>query len=84
MTEEKIKKGAELLYKLEKLKDNRKLWEKAVRVQRISLTHKYEYLTLSDVFDIYSSYVDFDKLKKDTLANIDRLIEETQKEFDNL
>lgn len=32
MTEEKIKKGTELLYKLEKLKDNRKLWEKAVRV----------------------------------------------------
>jgi hypothetical protein len=84
MTEEKIKKGAELLYKLEKLKDNRKLWEKAVRVQRISLTHKYEYITPSDIFDIYSSYVDFDKLKEDTLANIDRLIKETQREFDNL
>ena len=84
MTEEKIKKGAELLYKLEKLKDNRKLWEKAVRVQRISLTYKYEYITPSDVFDIYSSYVNFDKLKEDTLANIDRLIKETQREFDNL
>ena len=84
MTEEKIKKGAELLYKLEKLKDNRKLWEKAVKIQRISLTYKYEHITLSDVFDIYSSYVDFDKLKEDTLANIDRLIKETQREFDNL
>lgn len=84
MTEEKIKKGAELLYKLEKLKDNRKLWEKAVKVQRISLTYKYEHITSSDVFDIYSSYVDFDKLKEDTLANIDRLIKETQREFDNL
>ena len=84
MTEEKIKKEAELLYKLEKLKDNRKLWEKAVKVQRISLTYKYEHITLSDVFDIYSFYVDFDKLKEDTLANIDRLIKETQREFDNL
>lgn len=84
MTEEKVKKGAELIYKLEKLKDNRKLWEKAVRVQRISLTHKYEYTALSDIFDIYSSYVNFDKLKEDTLANIDRLIKETQREFDNL
>lgn len=84
MTEEQVKKGKELLAKLEKLKDNRKLWERAVQLYRMSLTHKYEYIQPSDVFDVYSHYVDFDKLKEDTLANIDRLIQETQREFDNL
>lgn len=84
MTEEQVKKGKELLFKLEKLKDNRKLWENGVQLMRVSITHKYDYIQPSDVFDVYSSYIDFDKLKKDTLANIDRLIQETQREFDNL
>lgn len=84
MTEEQVKKGKELLARLEKLKDNKKLWERAVQLYRMSVTHKYEYIQLSDVFDVYSHYVDFDKLKEDTLANIDRLIQETQREFDNL
>lgn len=84
MTEEQVKKGKELLARLEKLKDNRKLWERAVQLHRMSLTHKYDYIQPSDVFDVYSHYVDFDKLKEDTLANIDRLIQETQREFDNL
>lgn len=84
MTEEQVKKGKELLAELEKLKDNRKLWESAVQAWRVSLTHKYDYIDASSIFDVACSYIDFDKLKKDTLANIDRLIKETQKEFDNL
>nr|DAF16302.1 MAG TPA: hypothetical protein [Crassvirales sp.] len=84
MTEEQVKKGKELLAKLEKLKDNKKLWESAVQAWRVALTYKYDYVDASSIFDVTSSYIDFDKLKKDTLANIDRLIQETQREFDNL
>ena len=84
MTEEQVKKGKELLAKLEKLKDNKKLWESAVQAWRVALTYKYDYVDASSIFDVTCSYIDFDKLKKDTLANIDRLIQETQREFDNL
>lgn len=84
MTEEQVKKGKELLARLEKLKDNRKLWEKGVKLHRIHLSDKYDYIDISNVFEVSSSFVDFDKLKEDTLANIDRLIQETQREFDNL
>ena len=84
MTEDKINKGTELLYRLKNLREDRKVWEKAVRLHNITLTAKYEYIDKNDVYFVRSSYINFEKLKEDTLANIDRMIEEIQKEFDKL
>lgn len=84
MTEDKINKGTELLYRLKNLREDRKVWEKAVRLHNITLTAKYKYIDKNDVYFVRSSYINFEKLKEDTLANIDRMIEEIQKEFDKL
>lgn len=84
MTEEKINKGKELLQKLHNLKEDRKIWEKGVILWSIAVSDKYDYIDQSNVYRVRCGYVDFEKLKEDTLANIDKMIEETQREFDNL
>lgn len=84
MTEEKINKGKELLQKLHNLKEDRKIWEKGVILWSIAVSDKYDYIDQSNAYRVRRGYIDFEKLKKDTLANIDKMIEETQREFDNL
>lgn len=44
----------------------------------------YDYIDQNSLYRVRCAYVDFDKLKEDTLANINRMIEETQKEFEKL
>ena len=84
MTEEKIKKGTELLQKLHNLKEERRIWKGGVTLQRMAISDKWDYISESDIYRVRCAYVDFDKLKEDTLANIDRMMEKTQKEFDSL
>ena len=84
MTEDKIHKGTELLHKLKNLKEDREIWREGATLQRIVISDKYDYINNDDLYIVRSGYVDFEKLKEDTLANIDKMIEETQKEFDNL
>lgn len=84
MTEEKINKGKELLQKLHNLKEDRKIWENGVTLWSVSISDKYDYIDTSNVYRVRCGYVDFEKLKEDTLANINKMIEETQREFDNL
>ena len=84
MTEDKIHKGTELLHKLKNLKEDREIWRKGATLQRIVISDKYDYINDDDLYIVRSGYVGFKKLKEDTLANIDKMIEETQKEFDNL
>lgn len=84
MTEEKIKKGTELLQKLHNLKEERRIWKGGVTLQRIAISDKYDYISESDIYRVRCAYVDFDKLKGDTLANIDKMIEKIQKEFNKL
>lgn len=84
MTEEKINKGKELLQKLCNLKEDKEIWERGVILWSIAVSDKYDYIDQSNVYRVRCGYVDFEKLKEDTLANIDKMIEETQREFDNL
>ena len=84
MTEEKVKKGEELLQRLRSLKEERRIWEGGVTLQRMAISDKYDYISESDIYRVRCAYVDFEKLKEDTLANIDRMMEKTQKEFDSL
>lgn len=48
------------------------------------ISDKYDYIDENSLYKVQCVYVNFDKLKKDTLANIDRMIEETQNEFRKL
>jgi len=84
MTEEKVKKGVELLERLKGLNEEKKLWEKGVGIHNIILSNKYEYISKDDVYNVRGSLIDFDKLKSDTLANIDKMIKDAQKELDKL
>ncbi len=84
MTEEKVKKGADLLLKLKHLKEDRKMWKSGVLLHRLELSCKYDYISSNDVYPVRCSCVNFKRLQEDTLANIDRMIAETQKEFDRL
>nr|DAQ75169.1 MAG TPA: hypothetical protein [Crassvirales sp.] len=84
MTEEKVKKGTELLQRLRSLKEERRIWEGGVTLQRMAISDKWDYISESDIYRVRCAYVDFDKLKEDTLANIDRMIEKTQEEFNKL
>lgn len=84
MTEEKVKKGTELLHRLNNLKEDRKVWEKCVILHNIALADKYEYIDTNNIYYVRCNYVNFNKLKEDTLANIDRMIKEIQEEFDRL
>lgn len=84
MTEEKVKKGTELLQRLRSLKEERRIWEGGVTLQRMAISDKYDYIDEGSIYRVKCAYVDFEKLKEDTLANIDRMMEKTQKEFDSL
>lgn len=84
MTEEKINKGTELLSKLRSLKEDRKIWENGATLQCLTMSDKYDHIDQSSLHRARCAYVDFAKLREDTLANIDRMIKEIQKEFDKL
>lgn len=78
MTEEKIKRGEELIKKLNHLKDQRRRWEIAVRFFRVEVSDSIK------VLSVESTFINFNELKLLVLAKIDRRIEEVQKQFDNL
>lgn len=84
MTEEKVKKGEELLKSLDKLKDQRKMWEKGIRFCKVELADTKEYSGGQSTFRIDSSFINFDEVKLLIIAKIDKRISEVQEEFDRL
>ena len=84
MTEEKVKQSEELLERLNKLKDQRKRWEKGVRLYEVKLADAKEYSSGQSTFKIDSSFINFDEVKLLTIAKIDKRISEVQEEFDRL
>lgn len=84
MTEEKVKQSEELLERLNKLKDQRKRWEKGVCFYEVELADAKEYSREQSTFKINSSFINFDEVKLLTIAKIDKRISEVQEEFDRL
>lgn len=79
MTEEKVRKGEELLKKLSRLKDQREGWQSAAGIKElrvIDCNHR--------IYCVGECFVNFEEVKLLVLAKIDRRIDEIQKEFDNL
>lgn len=84
MTEEKVKQSEKLLEKLNKLKDQRKRWERGACFYRIELADAEDYSRAQSTFKIDSSFINFDEVKLLTIAKIDKRISEVQEEFDRL
>ena len=84
MTEEKIKKGEELLMKLEDLKDQKRRWGLAQKIRRLELCTLVEYGKVGTILEVKSEFINFDDLKLLVLAKLEKRIEEVQEEFDNL
>lgn len=84
MTEEKIKKGVELLERLKKLNEEKKLWEKGCTLQSLRISDKYDHIDRDSVYSARVTFINFDKLQSDTLANINEMIVKVQEEFNKL
>lgn len=84
MTEEKVKQGEELLKSLDKLKDQRKMWEEGMRFYKVELANTKEYDSRQSTFRIDSSFINFDEVKLLIIAKIDKRISEVQEKFDRL
>lgn len=84
MTEEKIKKGEELLRKLEDLKDQKRRWELAQKIRRLELCTLVEYGKIGTILEVKREFINFDDLKLLVLAKLEKRIKEVQEEFDNL
>lgn len=84
MTEEKIKKGEELLKRLSTLKDQRGRWERGVCFFRLELADVEAYNGRQSTFSIDDSFINFDEVKLLAIAKIDKRISEVQEEFDKL
>jgi hypothetical protein len=82
MTEEKVKKGEELLKKLSYLKDQRQRWEKGEKIFRLEVYTTTNYGR--DVISIDDSFINFNEVKLLAIAKINKRIDEVQKEFDEL
>ena len=84
MTEEKIKKGKELLERLSKLKDQKSRWERGVCFFRVEIADSMKYNGAQHTCSVDDSSINFDEVKLLAIAKLDRRISEVQEEFDEL
>lgn len=80
MTTEQLNKGTELKKRINKLQEQLDLWNTSASLyDKISLVNNTSHIICADI-----SYVNFDALRALTLANIQRELNEVQKEFERL
>lgn len=84
MTEEKIRKGEELLKRLSHLKDQKQRWEKGEKFLHPEVCTIGEYGKVQSSMSINDSFINFDEIKLLAIAKINKRINEVQKEFDEL
>lgn len=84
MTEEKVRKGEELLKRLSYLKDQKQKWEKGEKFLHPEVCTIGEYGKVQSSMSIDDSFINFDEIKLLAVAKINKRINEVQKEFDEL
>lgn len=82
MTIEKIKRGAEILNMIKKLEQEKTKWENSNYIRDISISNNLKDRTAYFILDV--TFINFKRLKNDTLNTINKRIKEYQEEFDNL
>lgn len=84
MTEEKIRKGEELLKRLSHLRDQKQRWEMGDKFFRLEVCTIGDYGKIQSTMSIEESFINFDEVKLLAIAKINKRISEIQKEFDEL
>lgn len=84
MTEEKVKKGEELLGWLSYLKDQKQRWEKGEKFLHPEVCTTGQYGKVQSSMSVDDSFINFDEIKLLAIAKINKRINEVQKEFDEL
>lgn len=84
MTEEKVKKGEELLKELSYLKDQKMRWKKAVGFFRPEVKDYHDYNGRGNTYSIDDSFINFEEIKLLAIAKINKRIDVVQREFDEL
>lgn len=84
MTEEKVRKGEELLKRLSYLKDQKQKWEKGEKFLHPEVCTIGDYGKVQSSMSIDDSFISFDEIKLLAIAKINKRINEVQKEFDEL
>lgn len=82
MTIEKIKRGAEILNIIKKLEQEKVKWENSNYIKDMSISKNLQDRTAYFILDV--TFINFKRLKNDTLNTINKRIKEYQEEFDNL
>lgn len=82
MTIEKIKRGTEILNMIKKLEQEKTKWENSNYIRDISISNNLKDRTAYFILDV--TFINFKRLKNDTLNTINKRIKEYQEEFDNL
>ena len=82
MTIEKIKRGAEILNMIKKLEQEKTKWENSNYIRDISISNNLKDRTAYFILDV--TFINFKRLKNDTLNTINKRIKTYQEEFDNL
>ena len=84
MTEEKVRKGEELLKRLSYLKDQEQRWKEGERFLHPEVCTIGVYGKVLSSMSIDDSFINFDEIKLLAIAKINKRISEVQKEFDEL
>lgn len=84
MTEEKVRKGEELLKRLSYLKDQKQRWEEGERFLHLKVCTIGDYDRMQSSMSIDDSFINFDEIKLLAITKINKRISEVQKEFDEL
>ena len=82
MTIEKIKRGAEILNMIKKLEQEKTKWENSNYIRDISISKNLKDRTAYFILDV--TFINFKRLKNDTLNIINKRIKNYQEEFDSL
>lgn len=82
MTIEKIKRGAEILNMIKKLEQEKTKWENSNYIRDISISNNLKDRTAYFILDV--TFINFKRLKEDTLNIINKKIKNYQEEFDSL
>ena len=84
MTEEKKRKGEELLKRLSHLRDQKHRWERGERFFLLEVCTIGDHDVAETHMSIDGSFVNFDEIKFLAIAKINRAINEAQEEFNRL
>ena len=84
MTDEQLKKGLGLKYKIIRLREQIAYWENADSIYKIMMRYSIVYMAGSDICGDNKNFVDFDRMKTLTLQAMRTELGKLEKEYTEL